>query len=517
VTAHPFVLRVLLLALTGFALWIALRPEGTDAPGLLRLQGGSPVPDAVLASGLPVAVLRHGGAGPSGAELEGLAAVAERAPLYVEIPESPPALLATPPARPRAGWASGVAYHVRGSAGDTLRVRLLDGSGVLDSALLTVGAHGWAEGAFRIRPPEPGWSEWTVSAPGIAARVGARVSRAEPPRVLLLTGSPGWESRFAARALEEAGAVVEVVSPLGRGLVAGTSAALPGLDRLGGFHAVLFLDGARPSTADAATLRRYVVDHGGGVLLAGGGDPAAEPRPVAARELRWSLPADLSALPPEPLQVAARPLGPAGPGAVEVLRSPDGPLLRLSTPGRGRVAELGLLESWAWRMEHGRVEEHRAFWSALVEWLGSGARETSDLRLPDVGTVGERLVGAAPLEPPGGLRLLHPGGTVEPLHGPAFVPARPGLYSMIRGSDTVSVRVDDGGEVPANGWARLAQLAYSSGGAALPRGELSALLADRYPHASPSPDRRSILPWLFAAIVMVAGAEWLIRRLQGSP
>jgi hypothetical protein len=520
VNSLPTFLRMLVLVLTALAVGSALRRPAEAGPELLRVRAGEPVADEVLSGSRPAAVVREGTAAPSRAELGRLAALAGLAPLYVQLPAETPVIFATRPARPRVGWASAVPFRVRGEPGDSVAVHLHDPTGPLDSLRVEVGADGWAVGAFRIRPATPGWSEWVASTDGAAARVGARVAVANPPRVLLLAGAPGWESRFATRALEEGGASVETVKPLGRGLVAGNGEGLPDGRALDAFDAVLLLDGAAPSAAEAARLRAYQ-ERGGGVLstvpLPGEAPPAA---PVAglqvdARTLRWSVPAELSALPAEPLRLAARPLGPAAPGSLDVLHAPAGVLLRLSARGRGRGAELGLLETWPWRMEAGRIDQHRAFWSALAEWLGSGARARAALRLPELGSAGERVVGVD--VGAGAPRLLHPDGRMEALAGASFVPEHPGVYSLLRGPDTATIRIEDDVEIPSDAWARLAQLAHASGGGALPAGLLEARLAERFPGPRVPADPRRLLPALLAGIVAAAGAEWALRRTRGLP
>jgi hypothetical protein len=660
------------------------RIGGAPGGGVGSMPGARDLARALLAEGAPRLVVREGDAPPAVGELELLAAAARRAPVVAALPGEAPRVVARPPVAPRAGRAGALPYVVRGRPGDTLLVRLADAAGPVDSTTVVVGATGEVAGAFRVRPAREGWEGWRVevvegagaaaasvayvAGAGEAAResgiakaerepdaagatkaaaatrataatgtsnasgrarrpvvalatVGAWVRDAPPPRVLVLAGPPSWESRFVTCALEEAGAVVTLRQPLGRGLAVATAGhAGPGSrarpddgapptspDALAAFDAAVVLPGVRWTAAALGALERYVAEKGGGAVAVGDAraaaalgvvaptagapnSPAARragpggaaiaatsdtiggnagsggPRDLAADEIAWTLPAELVPLPAVPgVRSAAAPLPPLLPGAVAGAGADGRDLLALRVHGRGRAAALGILESWRWRMEGGRIEEHRAFWRALVDWLAAGARDPLSLELEatqgEVGVpVTVRVVGAHPdttaADTPLTLALTRPDGRGEKLAlAPApdgsgalvaaFLPDIAGVYLLALGdaaplaglraeapSGALTSAAPAGASAagapaahapPAgapettlpDAWARLALLAAESGGAAVPADSVPALVA-RYLDDVASPEGAwPPLPLLFGLIALVAGAEWTIRRLTG--
>jgi hypothetical protein len=448
-----------------------------------------------------------------------------------------------PPQRPIVGRAAAIPFRVRAPDSDSVLVRLSDAAGVLDSVRVAPGADGAAAGAFRVRPPRAGWREWTVEAAGRGARTGARVAPGAAPRVLVAAGAPSWESRFVVRALEESGATVAMSQPLGRGLAVrqGEGAVPADAAALARFDAVLVLEGAEPGAAQRAALADYASRLGGGVLFVGGGgagplrvaDGSGAAGEVAGDRVRWTLPAELAALPAARVRSAAAPVGRLVPGAVAAASAPGGTLLALRPAGRGRAAALGLTETWRWRMEGGRVAEHREFWRSLVDWLASAPRDSVTVEVPaPIGAVGAAAEvrvyapgGAAPLPP---LTLARPDGSREALPlapdprrpgvlRASFVPDRPGVYSLATGGaqPVAGFRADARAAAP-DAWARLALLAARSGGAALPERAFAGELARREA-ALPRPGREAP-PWrliLAAGAALLAVAEWTARRLSG--
>lgn len=475
----PALFRAALLGLLAAALFLLPRTESGRPPGVLVLPAsGAPVGDAdaagsmlrsALADAPPALVVRAATTPPDETELATLAALARRAPLLAAFPPDAPRLAAEPPARPRAGRAAAIRVSVRGAPHDTVQVRLADAAGPLDSAWLALDAAGAGAIGLRVRPAAPGWQEWIVSAAGETRRVGAWVRSAEPPRVLAVSGPPSWEVRYAARALEEAGARVEVSQALGRGLSVGGEA---GAARLAEYDVVLLFPGAELPARALAALTEHVAA-GGGVLLvppAGAGqefglpDAAGPLRPITGRELHWRLPAELSELPAASVETAYVPLSGSPPGAVPAAftqapgtggAEPGRPgagadagapgradarpgtdeLLVLRAYGRGRAAALGLLDTWKWRVEAGLIEAHREFWRGLVDWLVAGRTDGPEVRTgTGVGgglePVQVRVVSGGgpdeapaaagspadgyPADPPA-LRLIRPDGREEPL------------------------------------------------------------------------------------------------------
>lgn len=540
----PGLLRAALLVLLAASL---LLPEGGGAPPagyVARLSGPPATWDAGLWTGAPLALAVRSAEAPPGAdEMEALAGVAERAPLLARLPERTALLEVSAPRRPTAGRAAALPVRVRGLPGDTLLLRLEDALGELDSLRLVLGPGGAGEAAFRLRPRRAGWAEWTVRGGGREARTGAWVSPARPPRVLVAAGAPGWESRFVVRALEESGAAVELVQPLGRGLSVrqGPPAVPADAGALGRFDAVLVLEGAELDAPRRRALAAYAA-RGGGVLAVGsalrGVDlqlaaADGESAEVAGDAIRWTLPAELAPLPAaEGVRSSLTPLGRLRAGAREAASSPAGGVLALRPLGRGRAAALGVTESWRWRMEAGRVEEHREFWRSLVDWLASAPRDS---------VLVEVAAPVAPVGAPAAVRVFAPGdaaprlllrrpeGGGEPLslaRDPAFpgswrgvfVPARPGVYTLGAedGAPRAALRVVAEEAPAADPWARLALLAAASGGEAVPADSFDAVLARRAAGTEGEPTGGVPLrALLFALVVGLGAVEWGVRRVRG--
>jgi hypothetical protein len=380
-----------------------------------------------------------------------------------------------------------------------------------------------------------------IASNGAHSPAGAWVGAAAPVRVLIVAGAPDWESRFAARALEEAGALVAIAQPLGRGLApARAPAGLP--DRAGALEAwdvVIALPGAAAGAAQLRALREFV-QAGGGVLAAGHAAVAQAlgiARVDALREageaggLAWSVPLEIAELPAASIAVPMSPLSGLPASVIPAAAAGDAVVLALGAVGRGRAAVLGLRETWRWRMEAGRIEEHRAFWRDLTDWLAGGLRDAVTVRVdPAAGAPGRMVtVTLAALEgdAPAALSLHRPDGTTESLpavllpHARAsrssFFAGAAGEYTVTGGSTT-----DGGAEGAAfaaepssaapHAWARLALLAHASGGDVVPAAALGVRI-DALDARAGGPPRA----WagLFAAIVALALAEWITRRVRG--
>lgn len=576
----PALLRAVLLGLLAVALLLLPRGEGGRAPGVLVLpapgapsgdvDAAGPVLRSALADPPPALVVRTSTAPPDESELAILAVLSRRAPVIAALPADAPRVAAEPPARPLVGRAAGIRVSVRGAPGDTVPVLLADAAGPLDSARVVLDAAGVGAIGLRVRPAAPGWQEWTVSAAGETRRVGAWVRSAPPPRVLALSGPPSWEVRYAVRALEESGARVEVRQALGRGLAVGGD---PDAARFAEYDVVLLFPGAElPARARTALAEHAAA--GGGVLLVpptgtgrtfGLPDAAGPLRTASGAGLRWRLPAELSELPAAEVEAAYVPLAasPAGaaPAAFAEPQPGVGPgsggpgagpaadeLLALRPYGRGRAAALGLLDTWKWRVEAGQLEAHREFWRGLVDWLAGGRVDGPEVRavapigataepvkvtavpagadIPPAATNGRPGASPADATPPA-LRLLRPGGRVEPL---ALVPDADGTgafagYFLPDTAGGHGIAADAEDEPRAgyaarddvashDAWARLAILAHASGGAMLPADSILARMAA----AAVAHPAGSRIPWAFIAFLLLAGtalAEWAIRRLRG--
>ena len=527
-------LRALVLAL--LAALLLLPSVWRDEPATarpLRVTARTSTDDIALTDA-PL-VIRESVSPPGAAELDALEAAAQRAPILAALPATVPAVSLDAPLHSRAGRAAAIPFRIRATPRREVTVRLADASGALDSVRLRTDDGGRAAGAFRVRPARPGWREWSVEAEGRRATAGAWVDTASAPRVLVRAGLPGWESRFVVRALEESGARVDVRFDLGRGMAVGQGggdAITPA--RLATADAVLVLGGAPLGANEAALLAAWAAG-GGGVLLAGdragagglgtvrGGTTEA---PVDASTIRWTAPAELATLHTDRIRLTAVPFAATGAATVLAASSPQGGLLALRPLGRGRAASLAITDTWRWRMEGGRVEEHREFWRGLVDWLASAPRGPVSLRsAQSVGAVGtwQEVAVFAEGSPPPYVLLARPSGPADTLRLvstrpgtllASFVPATEGVYTLTAPGSAARAgfRATRGGATDA-GWARLALIASASGGALLPPDELAREVAAR---TGGGDAPRWPLAWiLLGALVVTAGTEWAIRRLTG--
>lgn len=543
-------LRVVVLALLVSSLLVpSLWRAGAASARVVRVRSSADLarPASILTGAAPVAVTYESATAPSAVELETLAAAAERAPVYGAIPRTVHLVEASATARPLAGRAAAVSFRIRGPAGDSVRVYLAEGGITVDSASVRADASGEAAGAFRVRPSLPGWREWSVHAAwargdSASALAGAWVDSAEAPRVLVRAGFPEWEAKFVTRALEESGARVDESLALGRGLAVGEGAGgaiTPA--RLARADAVIVVDGAPLAAAEEAVLAEWV-SRGGGVLLAGdragaaafgvvrGGGRSAT---VDGATLRWTQPPELAPLPAERVASAAQPFGALVAGSALAASTPAGGVLAVRPLGRGRAAALALTETWRWRMEAGRIAEHREFWRSLVDWLSSARADSLTIDLPaGSGAAGARaevrvydtrasgilptpvLVVARPDRSLDTLRLARDSTSPGTLRG-SFVPATPGLYafSLAGGRPSAGFRAAAAGGAPSDAWARLALLSRRSGGRMLPADSIGRTVAALTADVPGGVSRTTLAAVILGALVVVAGAEWAIRRL----
>lgn len=542
----PAMLRVLVLLLLGLALALPSAGARDDAPPapawIADARGLERQADSLLVGRAPPALARASTEPPSAAELELLAAAARRAPLYAALPPRTAMVEAEAPARALSGRAAAVAFRVIAAPDDSVLVRLSDETGVLDSLRVKTDAGGRYAGAFRVRPPRPGWREWNVHAAEASARTGAWVDSAGAPRVLVRAGFPHWESKFLVRALEESGAEVETGYDLGRGqlVVQGGSGFSP--DRLARADAVVLLSAAPVSEGERRTLQDWAGARGGGVLLVGaqarggvfGLTEGLRARAVDGPSLRWTLPPELAPLPADRVRSGAVVFGAVRAGAAVAATSGDAGVLALRPLGRGRAATLGLTETWRWRMEAGRVREHREFWRALVDWLASAPRDPLTVQVPDpVGPAGARREvvvyaageGAASAPP---LVVTRPnrGADTVPLVADAarpgvlrgaFLPADTGLYTFAFAgrAPSAAYRATAAAGPADDAWARLSMLASTSGGRMLPADSLRPMMRRLTPEGARSGPPVPLGWLLFWALLLAAAAEWALRRLRG--
>ena len=546
------ILRLLVIAGVALALLLGAGREPVARGGVQHIEDDFVFTDASL-------LVRTSTEPPDGHALDAIAGMAARTPLFAASPPAPRIAVSLP--QPLvAGRAAALTFSIRGVADARERLHLLDETGaVVDSADVALDARGRSRGSFRVRPAREGWHEWTVRAVDGTRTAGAWALPERAPRVLIAAGPPGPESRFAARALEEAGARVELRQPLGRGLTAGAVAESLPADpmELAAYDVVIILHGAPLDATRRTALERYVSEHGGGVLIATrdpllarfrlAAGPQPTPRSTSADDVRWTLPAELARLPAGSLSSVAEPLTPA-PDAVVAAATADGnALLAVRGVGQGRVAALGLRETWRWRVAGAAGDEHREFWRSVVDWL---APAVTDLRIDTprpIAAVGLPVIAhvqvnveAGGMRPP--LQLRRPDGSLESLaQAPgvdphhtrlAFLPTDTGVYTIaVEESDVAAaVRViprgrsepSAGGSSPSSTGtddaattepaALLALLADASGGRVLPASALDSAVRNHQAGSSALPWRLPLLLFLLA----LATADWAVRRLRGA-
>ena len=250
-----------------------------------------------------------------------------------------------------------VAGAVAGSVAAATPLVLRDGGGTLDSVPNTRRA---------------GWRLASVSPP-LRASVGPSVARVAvaPPlfaRRVMLMALPGWESKFTAAALEEAGWLVDGryrVSPR-------TSVTLGAPARLdtSRYAVVVLLDSM---SVDAAIITRFV-QQGGGLVL--GGDALRIPSlasisPVRATSGRGAVAGALLTASPQRGLDAWELVVARGASVLQSTPSDHGhvePVLVARRVGAGRVVASAYRNSWRWRMEgtDDGAAEHRAWWSSVL-------------------------------------------------------------------------------------------------------------------------------------------------------
>jgi len=236
----------------------------------------------------------------------------------------------------------------------------------------------------------------------------APVTEGEPPRAVLVLGRAGWEARFVAVALQEAGWTVRARQPAAPGVTVADRGVLP-IDTTR-YAVVVALDSSARDLAGA--LGRFVAD-GGGLVLAG--DAMALPAmgalaPARARERqpgRILLDADSVT----PADLPLRALTALRGDAVLLDAVPGGSALAVRRAGTGRVASVGYDETWRWRMLGGTsgLAAHRAWWSRTV-----------GLVAPDRAAQGPPATQAAPLA-----ALVEALGASTPVRSGRTVPSVP--------------------------------------------------------------------------------------------
>ncbi|MBU1346827.1 MAG: hypothetical protein KKA16_07730 [Alphaproteobacteria bacterium] len=356
-----------------------------------------------------------------------------------------------------------------------------------------------------------------------------------PPKVLVLAGAPGAETKFLDRWAEDSGIDLSIDIDIGAGVRLGdppvplTRATLGELDLVvvddrrwealgAGARGALIsaVDGGlglllRPTGPLSAATRR---DWAGlGVALSGSGDAVAvqldPPETPPGSDPTDAADADADPLP----ELARRDLTHAGPGAISIVPDADGAALASwRARGRGRVGLWTVTDSYALVLI-GRDDRYGEMWSELFSALARAGSE-SHVRIDDFARTGER-VSLCRLE--GAARVAGPGGDdrplrVDPATGEracaAYWPERDGWHSVQdgRGRET-AFYVHPAGAAPSlaasrNQLATLALAASSGSDGATP----ASLRAPGSPW-----------PWFVALMIVLAGLWWLERNPASGP
>lgn len=468
---------------------------------------------------------------------------ASEAPLTAVVSGRSPPVVVEPPRRVRAERTS----TLRVRALERVEVTLRHPEGVTDTLRLDAGGMG----AFLLRPFSPGWRSWRL---GVApdgrqpseTEWTTLVRPARPVRVLAISGPPGPELRWAMRALEESGELVEVWTRIGRGVWVGRDGPDLPTDpaAYASYDVVVLFPGIAVPPVSAQAVLTAVTDQGKGLLLAGAtgdapefqtliGDVAgrgawSDEVSVTADTLTWRIPPEVTPLPPLPLDTRML-VSATGPTDDRTLGHPA---LGLGTLGRGRIGALALPDTWIWRMTGGAEDGHRTFWRDQVAWLAEGFQEDPSLELlaADVRR-GEKVFvrridgGTDPASNSGGsptVRLRTPSAerTVEavPLRWTpttsmslaAFVPTETGSYLLAGEALATHVASEDDPALDPEG--RLTRIALTSPGGSVVVDAAGAAVV-------PGPTGPG-WPWrafLFSFLAVLLTAEWLRRRLTARP
>ncbi len=259
-----------------------------------------------------------------------------------------------------------------------------------------------------------------------------------------------------------------------------------------------------------------------------------------------------AALPP---LASVSPVGGPRPGAtvLAVSQSDNGaavPLIAVQRFGRGRSMVFSGEASWRWRMMRPADDlSYERFWRQAARWLSSDAPDPVTLAVPDAPAAGDTIpvqldvrdaafdvvtdaIVEATLTSPGGEPtplVLRPSGAGQ--HATTLVAETPGLYRVRaearRGGSLLGVAdrwVYVGGADPEYADPRLNEgflrrLARQSGGQYVPASDIGRVLS-AISTAVPQtlePERRDLWhePWAFLLVILLLGAEWLLRRLWG--
>ncbi len=257
-----------------------------------------------------------------------------------------------------------------------------------------------------------------------------------------------------------------------------------------------------------------------------------------------------------PALAGASSLGAPRPGAqvLALVRAPDGPrpLVAVQRYGQGRAMVFTGEASWRWRMQRPSDDRsYELFWRQAARWLSSGAPDPVSvpvLAAPEPGSVDAihldvRDASFAPVnDAQVAVRVTLPGGEVQEVRTALTDPRtgrysgemrfeRPGIYRVRadarKGTTDLGSAdrwvlvggVDREMSEPRLNDQVLRRIAGASGGAyraASDASRLSSLLSESaLEPAAPRLQELWHTPWVFAAVIMLLAAEWMLRRRWG--
>jgi len=256
-----------------------------------------------------------------------------------------------------------------------------------------------------------------------------------------------------------------------------------------------------------------------------------------------------------PALASVSPVGGPRPGATVLALSQASngasvPLLAVQRYGRGRSMVFSGEASWRWRMMRPSTDRsYELFWRQAARWLSGDAPAPVTIAVPDNPSPGDAVSiqvearnaafvpvadasVSATLTAPGGSQqslTLRPAGTG--VQAATFQAETPGLYRIHaearQGAASLGVAdrwayvgaADTEFADPRLNEAFLRRLARQSGGQYVPEsdaGRVLTSLSETTPHTL-EPERRDLWhqPWTFAFVLLLLGAEWVLRRLWG--
>ena len=257
-----------------------------------------------------------------------------------------------------------------------------------------------------------------------------------------------------------------------------------------------------------------------------------------------------------PALAGAAALGAPRPGAqvLALVRAPDGPrpLVAVQRYGQGRAMVFTGEASWRWRMQRPSDDRsYELFWRQAARWLSSGAPDPVSvpvLASPETGSVDAihldvRDTSFAPVnDAQVAVRVTLPGGEVQEVRTALTDPGtgrysaemrfeQPGIYRVRadarKGTTDLGSAdrwmlvggVDRELSEPRLNDQVLRRIAGASGGsylAASDASRLSSLLTEAaLEPAAPRLQELWHTPWVFAAVIMLLAAEWMLRRRWG--